>query len=263
MPGLEQEPTEAAAAESQEYFPHAPSREEWLRWAEHAPSPGQLLAWLQETGRLGEYPELAALVDVPQDAEWHPEGPVHTHTGYVLEAAGRIAEREGLEGFERAVLLFAALTHDLGKPATTRQRLKRGELRWTAYGHDQEGVPIAARFLRRVDLPEELIACVLPLVERHMAFRDFTGNETGAKAIRRMAHRLAPATLRQLGYVIEADYSGRPPLPPGLPHPARQMLLLAERHGVLDGVEPEAEDPDHKEIRKSGKQEGSRQDAGE
>lgn len=236
---LEEGDLEAGSAP--DCFPHHPSGAEWLRWAQHSSCPGRLLSWLQETGRLGEYPELAALVDVPQDAHWHPEGPVHTHTGYVLEAAGRIAEREGLHGFERAVLLFAALTHDLGKPATTRQRLKQGVLRWTAYGHDLEGVPIAARFLRRLEIPEEIIARVLPLVERHMAFRDFTGNETGAKAIRRMAARLAPATLRQLGYVIEADYSGRPPLPQGLPPSARQMLLLAERHGVLDGFEPDAD----------------------
>lgn len=231
--------TDTATSLDHECFPHAPNAEEWMRWAEQCAHPGHLLAWLQETGQIGFYPELAALIDVPQDAEWHPEGPVHTHTGYVLEAAGRVAEREGLSGVERAVLLFAALTHDLGKPTTTRQRLKRGELRWTAYGHDLEGVPIAAHLLRRIGIPEEIIAQVLPLVERHMAFRDFTGNETGAKAIRRMAQRLAPATLRQLAYVIEADYSGRPPLPQGLPDSARQMLRLAERHGCLDGCQPE------------------------
>lgn len=222
-------------------FPLSATAEEWMRWAEACSFPGQLLGWLRQTGRLEEYPELAALIDVPQDAQWHPEGPVDTHTGFVLDAAGRIADREGLQGTERAILLFAALTHDLGKPATTRQRLKRGELRWTAYGHDQEGVPIAAHLLRRIGIAEEIIACVLPLVERHMAFRDFTGNETGAKVIRRMALRLAPATLRQLGYLIEADYSGRPPLPQGLPPSARHMLALAERNGVLDGCDPELE----------------------
>jgi tRNA nucleotidyltransferase (CCA-adding enzyme) len=232
------EPNETDAGEC---FPHAATAEEWMRWAEACPAPGRLLAWLSQTGRLEEYPELAALIDVPQDEQWHPEGPVDTHTGFVLEAAGQIADREALQGSERAILLFAALTHDLGKPATTRQRLKRGELRWTAYGHDQEGVPIAARLLRRIGIAEEIVARVLPLVERHMAFRDFTGNETGAKVIRRMALRLAPATVRQLGYLIEADYSGRPPLPQGLPPNARQMLALAERHGVLDGCEPDPE----------------------
>lgn len=222
-------------------FPLAATAEEWMRWTAECLRPGQLIAWLSETGRLDEYPELAALVGVPQDAQWHPEGPVHTHTDLVLAAAGRIADREGLRGTERAILMFAALTHDLGKPKTTVQRLKRGELRWTAYGHDQEGVPIAARLLRRIGISEEIIVCVLPLVERHMAFRDFTGNETGAKVIRRMAQRLVPATLRQLGYLIEADYSGRPPLPQGLPASAQHMLVLAERYGVLDGCDPDPE----------------------
>lgn len=222
---------------AEECFPHAATAAAWMRWVEECPEPGQLLAWLSRTGRMAEYPELAALIDVPQDAEWHPEGPVHTHTGFVLEAAGRIADREGLRGSERAILLFAALTHDLGKPSTTLQRLRRGELRWTAYGHDLAGIPLAEQLLRRLGIAEEIIACVLPLVERHMAFHGFTGNETGAKVISRLARRLAPATLRQLGYLIEADHSGRPPLPPGLPDIARRMLLLAAQHGVLDGPE--------------------------
>ena len=223
-------------------FPNTPTREAWRRWASECREPGRLLAWLRETDRLGDYPELAALTDVPQDPQWHPEGAVQLHVGHVLSAAAEVAEREGLDPEARVVLLFAALTHDVGKPCTTVQRERHGELRWTSYGHEAQGVPIAARLLRRIGLEERLVAQVLPLVAWHMAGRDFTGNETGARAVRRLAHRVAPATLRQLGYLIEADHSGRPPLPKGLPAGVRHLLVLAERFGVLDGVEPEAEE---------------------
>jgi tRNA nucleotidyltransferase (CCA-adding enzyme) len=162
---------------------------------------------------------------------------VHLHVDHVLAAAGEVADREGLDPEERAVLLFSALTHDLGKPATTVQRDRHGELRWTSYGHESEGVPIAARLLRRIGIDERIIAQVLPLVERHMVGRDFTGNETGARTVRRLARKVAPATLRQLGHLIEADHSGRPPLPRGMPAGVRHMLHLAERFGVLDGDE--------------------------
>lgn len=221
-------------------FPETATREAWMRWATECRRPGLLLRWLEQTGRLWEYPELAAMVDVPQDPQWHPEGAVHLHVGFVLAAAGEVAEREGLGPEQRAVLMLAALTHDVGKPSTTLQRDRRGELRWTSYGHEGVGVPIAEGLLRRIGIDEALIRQVLPLVERHMAARDFTGNETGARAVRRLARRLAPATLRQLGHLIEADSSGRPPLPQGLPPAAQHLLRLAKRFGVLDTSEPAA-----------------------
>jgi tRNA nucleotidyltransferase (CCA-adding enzyme) len=45
--------------------------------------------------------------------------------------------------------------------------------------------------------------------------------------VRRLAAKLAPATITQLGRLIEADHSGRPPLPPGMPEEARKMCDLA------------------------------------
>ena len=54
-----------------------------------------------------------------QDAEWHAEGDVWTHTGMVFEQVTRLADYSTLERLEQVMLLFTALLHDAGKPATT------------------------------------------------------------------------------------------------------------------------------------------------
>jgi tRNA nucleotidyltransferase (CCA-adding enzyme) len=45
--------------------------------------------------------------------------------------------------------------------------------------------------------------------------------------VRRLATRLAPASISQLLLLIEADASGRPPKPPGLPESAAKLRDVA------------------------------------
>ena len=76
---------------------------------------------------------------------------------HVVDAAAHIAERDGLVGDERAVLMFAALTHDFAKADTTELREKDGRLRWTAYGHEAAGGPLARQFLDRIGIKKERV----------------------------------------------------------------------------------------------------------
>jgi tRNA nucleotidyltransferase (CCA-adding enzyme) len=55
----------------------------------------------------------------------------------------------------------------------------------------------------------------------------FQDSEIQPRSIRRLAAKLAPATITQLARLIEADHSGRPPLPAGMPEVARQMRDVA------------------------------------
>src|SRR5207249_1066652 len=100
--------------------------DEWMKLALQGRRPGCTIEYLIETGWIRFFPEIRDVVywprtgnlDVRQEPEWHPEGPVHIHTALVMDAAARIADEERLSGDDRAVLILAALTHDFAKPWT-------------------------------------------------------------------------------------------------------------------------------------------------
>jgi tRNA nucleotidyltransferase (CCA-adding enzyme) len=200
---------------------------EWEKWAARGTHPSAGLRALAESGWLALYPELAALVGCPQDATWHPEGDVWVHTGHVCDAAARIAARDGLAGEARVALLLAALCHDLGKPATTAPGAD-GRLR--SPGHDQAGALLARSFLARIGCPRALAERIVPLVREHLAH---LGAAPTARVVRRLAARLAPATVALWGRLVEADAAGRPPLPPATP--AAPFVAVAEQLGVVTG----------------------------
>ncbi len=76
-------------------------------------STGQILAWAESQ------PWALAMAACPQDAEWHAEGDVWIHTRMVAAEVERLPEWPSLERDAQLKLLFTALFHDAGKPATT------------------------------------------------------------------------------------------------------------------------------------------------
>jgi predicted kinase len=60
-----------------------------------------------------------AMAECQQDAQWHSEGDVWTHTKMVCAQLTPLDEWSHLAQRERTVLLFAALFHDSGKPETS------------------------------------------------------------------------------------------------------------------------------------------------
>jgi tRNA nucleotidyltransferase (CCA-adding enzyme) len=205
--------------------------EEFTKWATKATHPGRIGDYLSATGWVMHFPELEKLWGVPQDPEWHPEGDVGVHRMHVVDEAARIAGRDRCEGDDRAVLLFAALAHDFAKADTTALREKDGKLRWTAYGHEAASGPLARRFLERIGIKAAIVDQVVPLVEHHLAHSSI-GMDVTPRAVRRLAVRLAPASITQLVRLIEADASGRPPRPPGLPDAAARLRDVAAEQFV-------------------------------
>lgn len=161
------------------------------------------LEFLRETTLLRFFPELAAMVGVPQDAVWHPEGDVWVHTMLVLDEAAKL--RRGDE--EDLALMLGALCHDLGKPSTTFE--EDGRIR--SPRHDVEGVPIAGRLLGRLRAPHDLTTQVGLLVEHHLAPANFRKGHAKPKAYRRLARKLgrADVSLELLERVARADHFGR------------------------------------------------------
>ena len=131
---------------------------------------GQELCGILETGRVGwalrnetnvmcnAIPELADMVGFDQRSSWHAYD-VMEHTVRVCNA---------VEAFTAGVaslrLRWAALLHDIGKPATlSLDEVGRGHF----YGHPILGAIMAERIMKRLGLPSSLIGGTVALVRYH------------------------------------------------------------------------------------------------
>ena len=90
------------------------------------------------------WPELAALDTCPQDPIHHAEGDVGTHTRMVVEALVTDPDWQGLPDLDRANLFWAAVLHDVGKPAVTKHE---NDGRISSRGHSRVGASIARELL--------------------------------------------------------------------------------------------------------------------
>lgn len=125
---------------------------------------GRGLTLLDESGLLGEIlPEVAAMKGIAQPPQFHPEGDVLTHTRLMLDDLKNPS----------VILAFAALLHDVGKPPTFQIRKGAdGTERIRFYAHDQIGVEIAEKILRRLHFPNGQRDAIIACVQNHMRFKD-------------------------------------------------------------------------------------------
>ncbi len=157
-------------------------------------------------GVLQYFPELQAIIDVPQDPKWHPEGDVWTHTMMTLDAMQTEILHSSLftlHSKDKLRLLFAILCHDLGK-ATTTTIDDDGRIR--AIGHEVEGLELTKSFMYRLTSEHDFIESILPLVEHHLKPSQFYKNGAKNKAIRRLATKV---NIEELVIVAKADFLGR------------------------------------------------------
>ena len=201
---------------------------EVVKWALKSTVPSAGLFFLKRAGWLVMFPELNNLDELPQDPQWHPEGNAFIHTALVCDAARNIAVRDKLCDEDRLVLMLAALCHDLGKATTTVMR----DGRWRSPGHAKEGEDLTRSLLNRMGFGESIIKQVIPLVVEHMSY---IGIEPNERFVRRLSVRVEPCSIVQLCRVMEADHSGRPPLPMGMPINARKILMISEKLKVQSG----------------------------
>lgn len=172
-----------------------------------ARQPSRGLAWLSRLGALAQvFPEVAALIDVPQDPEWHPEGDVFVHTLLVADRARELID--DLPYAKQVTVMLAALAHDFGKPATTE--FLEGRLR--SRGHEEAGVKPTEKFLARLNIHSldgyDVRGQVIALVRDHLKPGEFfkKKDEVGDGAFRRLSRK---CELDLLYRVARADSLGR------------------------------------------------------
>ncbi|HWQ99300.1 MAG TPA: HD domain-containing protein, partial [Candidatus Methylomirabilis sp.] len=160
-------------------------------------------------------PELNALIDCPQEAEWHPEGDVWIHTMMVLDEAAKII-RQDVRGFtddEKLQVMLGALCHDLGKPATTA--VVDGRTR--SLGHEEAGEEPTKALCTQWTFSQDDVAAAVAVAREHlkpamfaMAYEKGQMNDASyVNAVRRLLKRIHPTSWKVLIAASEADSRGR------------------------------------------------------
>ena len=165
------------------------------------------LQWLRELGAIDQlFPEIKALMDVPQDPEWHPEGDVFVHTQLTVDRARELIDE--LPHAKQVAVMLAGLCHDFGKPATTE--FVDGRLR--SREHEEAGVAPTTRFLDRLNIHTidgfDVRSQVIAIVRDHLKPGEFfkKREEVGDGAFRRLARK---CELDLLYRIAKADSLGR------------------------------------------------------
>lgn len=115
-------------------------------------------------------PEVALMRGTPQPEKFHPEGDVMEHTLIMLREFGQM---ELENDFEREVLAWSVLLHDVGKPPVLELS---GRIRFNC--HDRLGSELAGEILRRLKRPGKVIDAVCDIVGRHMHMGNLTRMRT-------------------------------------------------------------------------------------
>ena len=193
-------------------------------------------------------PEMVPLYDCPQDAEWHPEGDVWTHTLLVIDEARR--RNADLDRPRLATIMLGAVCHDLGKPSTTQMI----DGRWRSPGHEAAGVAPATSLLDRLNINAvdgvDVRGQVLAITAEHLRPSAFYKAKDTVRdgAFRRLAARVDLELLVRFG---RADCHGRAGTfdcsamdwflerarALGVEHAAPAPILLG-RHLIALGVSP-------------------------
>lgn len=173
--------------------------EEWEKLFRKSIKPSRAIIFLHNTGWLNFYPQLKAILRIPQDPQYHPEGSVYRHSLKCADVAARL----NIDPENRYYVTIAALLHDVGKAQTTT--IDNGKI--SSRNHESAGVDLAIDFLSSIRATQLTKDVVSRLIKEHMVFS--CCERLSPSAIRKLAARLYPATIEQLTALVYCDANSR------------------------------------------------------
>lgn len=185
--------------------PLVPEREaeEWKKFLLKGKYFSKAFDYLVKTKWLDRYPELKAIMHLPQDARWHAEGTVGRHTSLCMEHMNTLISYQTSLKEQQYTLMLAALVHDMGKAETTRVDEKG---RIVSPGHAFSDKPEA--FMKRIGTQKNIALAASRLVQQHMAIISYD-EKSPKNNVLQLAEKLHPATIHEWALLVQADRGGR------------------------------------------------------
>ena len=144
------------------------------------------------------FPEMCKLPLTPQNPQHHPEGDVWKHTLLVVDFAAEIKYKLPKEDW--LILMYAALLHDIGKPAC----LDKETL--SCHGHEVVGLAFVKVIMHKLTTNTELVNQVCALIKAHMQPFEFLKTNVREGTWKRLYNRV---NLECLGLLCWADKAGK------------------------------------------------------
>jgi predicted kinase len=204
-----------------------------MNWKElNGESLDGILAWAEDQ------PWCRAMAECAQDARWHSEGDVWTHTKLVCAQLPQLDEWRSLSSDDHTVLIFTALLHDAGKPLTSQVDLDTDRI--TSPKHAVKGEHLARSVLRD-------LGCDLTIREEIARMVRFHGRPAFLLEKPKPEHevvRLSWLVKNRLLYLFAlADTRGRDTEEMGRPEENLHLWkLVAEENDCFDRPYPFAND---------------------